>query len=173
MTQAIEHSAHLTAFVAKGFNLDGRGLEAKTKFARLLSKCASQNSVLDLGHSPAITAHQELPAVLIFGAVTSQERIQRIQAMYESGLLQELQGAVNGGRGGFLTVFSQLRENLIGADRLVLPPHDLKDTPSQRGQVDLLRCTYLFGRRDRPLNTARVVMWRTLSIRCFRHWVIL
>jgi hypothetical protein len=164
MTQAIEHSAHLTALIADGFDLDGGCLEAKAECTRLFTQGAIQNRIVDLGHSPANAAHQELAAVLIFGAITSQERIERIQTMHEPGFLEEFQGAVNGGWGGFFAILGQFRQDFVGADRLMLAPHDLKDTPSQRSQVDLLRRAYLFGRRDRALNASCVVVRRSLSV---------
>jgi hypothetical protein len=164
MTQAIEHSAHPTALIANSFDLDSRGFETKTKYARLFPQRAIQNGIVDLGHPPANTTDQELAAVLIFGAITSQERIQCIETMYETGFLQELQGSVDRGWSGFLAILGQFRQDLVGADRLVLAPHNLKDAPSQRSQVDPLRCAYLFGRRDRALNASRMVMRRSLSV---------
>src|SRR6202034_537436 len=94
---------------------------------------------------------------------------QGIEAMDESGVLEEFQGAVNGRGGGFFAIFRELGQDFIGADGLVLTPDDLKDAPSQRGQVYLPRCAHLFRRRDRALNTARVVMRRSLSIYDSRH----
>jgi hypothetical protein len=169
MTQAIEHSAHLTALIADGFDLDGGCLEAKAECPRLFTQGAIQNRIVDLGHSPAHVAHQELTAVIIFGAIATQERIQRVETMHESGFLKELQGSVNSGRGGLFAILGQFRQDLIGADRLVLAPDDLENAPSQRGQVYLLRCAHLFGRRDRALNASRVVMRRSLSVYHSRH----
>jgi hypothetical protein len=169
MTELVEHSAHLTALIADGFDLDGRVFEAKPEGTRLIAKCAIQNRIVDLGRSPANTAHQELTAVIIFGAIATQERIQRVETMHESGFLKELQGSVNRGRGGLFAILRQFRQDLIGADRLVLAPDDLENAPSQRGQVYLPRCAYPFGRRDRALNASRVVMRRSLSVNHSRH----
>jgi len=107
--------------------------------------------------------------MLRFRAITTQERIQGIQSMDESGVLEEFQGAVNGGWSGFFAVFGELGQDFVGSDGLVLTPDDLKDTPSQRGQVYLPRCAHFLGRRDRALNTARVVMRRSLSVYDSRH----
>ena len=172
MTQAVEHSAHLTALVADGFYLDCRSFQAEAQGTRLFPKCAIQNRIVDLGHSPAHTAYQELTAVLIFGAIATQEGVQRIETMYEPSFLKELQGAVNSGWGGLLAILGQFRQDLIGADRLVLAPDDLENAPSQRGQVYLPRCAHLFGRRDRALNASRVVMRRSLSVDHSRHTVL-
>jgi hypothetical protein len=169
LTQAIEHSAHLTALIADGFDLDGGVFKAKTEGTRLFPKCAIQNRIVDLGHSPAHVAHQELTAVIIFGAITTQERIQRVETMHESGFLEELQGSVNSGRGGLFPILGQFCQDLIGPDRLMLAPHDLENAPTQRGQVHLPRRAHFLGRRDRPLNAARVVMRRSLSVCCSRH----
>jgi hypothetical protein len=169
LTQAVEHSAHLTALIADGFDLDCRVLQAKAECARLFPKRAIQNRIVDLGHSPTLATDEELAAVLIFGAIATQEGIQRVETMHESGFLEELQGAVNSGRGGLFAILRQFRQDLIGADRLVLAPDDLKNAPSQRGQVYLPRCTHLFGRRDRALNASRVVMRRSLSVNHSRH----
>jgi hypothetical protein len=170
MTQLVEHSAHLTALSAEGFDLDGGVFKAKPEGTRLIPKCAIQNRIVDLGRSPAHTAHQELTAVIIFGAIATQERIQRVQTMDESGFLKELQGSVNRGRGGLFAILRQFRQDLIGADRLVLTPDNLENAPSQWGQVYLPRCAYLFGRSDRALNASRVVMRRrSLSVNQSRH----
>jgi hypothetical protein len=169
MTELVEHSAHLTALSADGFDLDGGVLEAKPEGTRLIPKCAIQNRIVDLGRSAAHTAHQELTAVIIFGAIATQERIQRVETMDEAGFLKELQGSVNSGRGGFFAILRQFRQDLIGADRLVLAPDDLENAPSQRSQVYLPRCAYPFGRRDRALNASRVVMRRSLSVNQSRH----
>jgi hypothetical protein len=169
VTQAVEHSAHLTALVADGFYLDCRSFQAEAQSTRLFPKRAIQNGIVDFGDSATLTADQELAAMLSFRAITTQERVQGIEAMDESGVLEEFQGAVNGGWGGFFAVFRELGQDFIGTDRLVLAPDDLKDAPSQRGQVDLPRCAHLLGRHDRALNTLRVVMRRSLSINHSRH----
>jgi hypothetical protein len=169
MTELVEHSAHLTALIADGFDLDGGVFEAKPEGTRLIPKCAIQNRIVDLGCSPTHTAHQELAAVIIFRAIATQERIQRVETMHESGFLKELQGSVNGRRGGLFAILGQFRQDLIGADRLVLAPDNLENAPSQRGQVYLPRCAYLFRRRDRALNASRVVMRRSLSVNHSRH----
>lgn len=164
MTQAIEHSAHLTALVADGLDLDRRCLDAKAEGACLFAQGAIENRIVDLGHAPADAAHQELAGMLILGAVTAQEGIQCIETMHESGFLEELQCPVNSGRSGLFTILGQLGQDLVGPDRLVLAPDDLEDAPSQWSQVHLLRCTDPFGRRDRALDAARVVMRRSLSV---------
>lgn len=169
MTQSVEHSAHLTALIADGFYLDRRGFQAEAQHARLFPKRAIQNGIVDLGDPATLAADQELAAVLGFRAITTQERVQGIEAMDEACVLEEFQGAVNSGRGGFFAVFRQLRQDFIGADRLMLAPDDFKDAPSQRGQVYLPRCAHFFRRRDRALNAARVVMWRSLSVYESRH----
>jgi hypothetical protein len=169
VTQAVEHSAHLTALVADGLYLDCRGFQAEAQGTRLFPKRAIQNGIVDLGDSSTLAADQELAAMLRFRAITTQERVQGIEAMDESGVLEEFQGAVNGGRGGFFAVFRELGQDFVGPDGLVLTPDDLKDTPSQRGQVYLPRCAHLFRRRDRALNAARVVMRRSLSVYDSRH----
>ena len=169
LTERVEHSARLTALIADGFDLDGGVFEAKPEGTRLFPKCAIQNRIVDLGHSPARAAHQELTAVLIFGSITTQERIQGVETMYESGFLKEFESSVNSGRGGLFAILGQFRQDLIGADGLVLAPDDLENAPSQRGQVYLPRCTHLFGRRNRALNASRVVMRRSLSVNHSRH----
>jgi len=169
LTELVEHSARLTALIADGFDLDGGVFEAKPEGTRLFPKCAIQNRIVDLGHSPARAAHQELTAVLIFGSITTQERIQGVETMYESGFLKEFESSVNSGWGGLFAILGQLRQNLIGADRLMLAPDDFENAPSQRGQVHLPRCAHLFGRRDRALNASRVVMRRSLSVNQSRH----
>jgi hypothetical protein len=45
----------------------------------------------------------------------------------------------------------------------------LENAPTQRGQVHLPRRAHFFGRRDRALIAARVVMRRSLSVCCYRH----
>ena len=107
--------------------------------------------------------------MIVFGAIATQERIQRVQTMHESGFLEKFQGAVNSGRGGFFAILRQFRQDLIGTDRLVLAPDDLENAPSQRGQVYLPRCAHPFGRRDCALNASRVVMRRSLSVHHSRH----
>ena len=169
LTQAVEHSAHLTALIADGFDLDCRGLQAKAECARLFPQRAIQNRIVDLGHSPTLGTDEELAAVLIFGAIATQEGIQRIETMYEPGFLKEFQGAVNSGWGGLFAILRQLGQDLIGPDRLMLAPHDLENAPTQRGQVHLPRRAHFLGRRDRALNAARVVMRRSLSVCCSRH----
>jgi hypothetical protein len=169
LTELVEHSAHLTALIADGFDLDGGVFEAEPERTRLFPKGAIQNRIVDLGHSPALAAHQELTAVLIFGAIATEERIQRVQTMHKPGFLEEFQGSVNSGWGGLLAILGQFRQDLIGADRLVLAPDDLENAPSQRGQIHLPRCAHLFGRRDRALNASRVVMRRSLSVDHSRH----
>jgi hypothetical protein len=111
LTELVEHSARLTALIADGFDLDGGVFEAKPEGTRLFPKCAIQNRIVDLGHSPAHVAHQELTAVLIFGTVATQERVQRVETMHESGFLKKFQGSVNGGRGGFFAILRQFRRS--------------------------------------------------------------
>lgn len=77
LTERVEHSAHLTALIADGFDLDGAVFEAKPKGARLFPKCAIQNRIVDLGHSPTHVAHQELTAVILFSAITMGFPLQR------------------------------------------------------------------------------------------------
>lgn len=172
MTQAVEHSAHLTALIANRFDLDSRGLEAKAECARLFPKRPIQNGIFDLGHPPAHPAYQELAAVLVFGTIATEERIQRVEAMHEPGFPQEVERAVDGGRSCFVAILRQLRQDLVSADGFVLPPHDFEHAPSQRGQVDLPRGANPFGRRDRALNASRVVMRRSLPVYCSRHTAI-
>jgi hypothetical protein len=169
LTELVQHSARLTTLIADGFDLDGGIFQAKPEGTRLFPQCTIQNRIVDLGHTPAHTAHQELTAVIIFGAIATQERIQRIETMYESGFLKKFQGSVNSGRGGLFAVLRQFRQDLIGTDGLVLAPDDLENAPSQRGQVYLPRCAHPFGRRNRPLNASRVVMRRSLSVYQSRH----
>ena len=169
MTELLEHSAHLTALVADGFDLDGRAFKAKSKRTRLFPKCAIQNRIVDFGDSPALAAHQELTAVLVFGAIATQERIQCVETMHEPCFPQEFQGAVNSGRGGLFAILGQFGQDLIGTDRLVLAPDDLENAPSQRGQVYLPRCAHSLGRRNRALNASCVVMRRSLSVDHSRH----
>jgi hypothetical protein len=169
LTELVEHSAHLTALIADGFDLDGGVFEAKPEGTRLFPKGAIQNRIVDFGNSPALAAHQELTAVLILGAIATEERIQCVETMHEPGFLKEFQGSINRGRGGLLAILGQFRQDLIGADRLVLAPDDLENAPPQRGQVYLPRCAHLFGRRDRALNASRVVMRRSLSVDHSRH----
>jgi hypothetical protein len=169
MTQTIEHSAHLITLIADGFDLDRRGFQTKAEDTPLFAERAIQNRILDLGHPPARAADEELPGVLILGPIAPQERVQRVEPMHEPGFLKEFQGSVNGRRGGLIAILGQLRQNLIGADRLVLAPHDLENASSQRGQVDPPRCAHLFSRRDRALNASRVVVRRSLSVYDSRH----
>jgi hypothetical protein len=157
---------------ANGFDLDSRSFQAKAEDTRLFPERAIQDRVLDLGDPPAHTAHEELSGVLIFGAIAPQERIQRVEAMHESGFLQELESPVNRGWSGLFAILRQFREDLIGADRLVLAPDNLENAPSQRGQVHLPRCAHLLGRRDRALNASRVVVRRSLSVYYSRHAVL-
>lgn len=56
---------------------------------------------------------------------------------------------------------------------VVLAPDDLENALSQRSQVYLPRCAYLFGRRDRALNASRVVVRRSLSVNHSRHTALL
>ena len=58
-------------------------------------------------------------------------------------------------------------------DRFVSAPDDLENAPSQRGQVYLPRCAYLFGRRDCALDASRVVVRRSLSVNHSRHTALL
>jgi hypothetical protein len=169
VTQAVEHSAHLTALVADGLYLDCRGFQAEAQGTRLFPKRTIEHGIVDLGDSATLAADQELAAVRGFRAITTQERVQRVEAMDESGVLEKFQGAVNSGWGGFFAVFRELGQDFIGTDGLVLTPDDLKDAPSQRGQVYLPRCAHFLSRRDRALNAARVVMRCSLSVYDSRH----
>jgi hypothetical protein len=130
MTEPVEHSAYLTALIADGFDLDGGVFEAKPESPRLFPKRAIQNRIVDLGHSSAHAADQELTAMLFFGAITTQERIQRIETMHQPGVSQEFQGPVYSGWRGLFAILGQFRQDLIGADRLVLAPDDLENAPS-------------------------------------------
>jgi Fe2+ or Zn2+ uptake regulation protein len=52
--------------------------------------------VLDLSDATALATDQELSGVSVFRSIASQERIERVQAMHEPGLLRKLQCSIHG-----------------------------------------------------------------------------
>ena len=99
----------------------------------------------------------------IFGPVATQEGVERIQPMHEAGFLQELKRSVHRLRGPSAAVLRKLGENLVGADRLVLPPYNLENSLADLGEIELPDRADSLGRCDRLRDAARVVVGRPLS----------
>jgi hypothetical protein len=163
-THAVECSGCFSAPRADRLDFDRGCFQPKAKRTRAFVQGPIEHRVLDLGDPAAPAAHQELSRVRIFGSIASHKCIERVQAMDETGFLQELQCPVDRGRGGFLPILAQFRENFVGANRLVLAPHDLENAPAQRSEVDRLRCAHPFSSRDRTLDASRMIMRRSLPL---------
>ena len=88
----------------------------------------------------------------VLGPVAAEERVERVQPMHEARFLKELESPIHRLRSRIAAVFGELGENLVGADRLVLPPDDLEDSLADRREFEPPGCTDSLGRGDGPLR---------------------
>ena len=102
--------------------------------------------------------------MLILGPIAAEEGVQSVEPVYEAGLLQKFERAVDRRWGGFFPVAGQFRKNFVSPDGLVLPPDDLENPLPQRREVYTSRRANFFGRRDRALNAACVIVGGFMSL---------
>jgi hypothetical protein len=100
----------------------------------------------------------------IFGSVASQEGIERVESMHEAGLLKKLERPVDCLRCRIATILRELGENIVGADRFVLPPYNLEDSPANWREIDSPSGTDPLSRRDGALDAPSVIVGRPLSL---------
>ena len=112
---------------ADGLDLYRGCLEPKAQGTGAILEASIQDGVLDLGDSPAEAAHQKLSGVLILGPIAAEKSVQRVQPVYQAGLLQKFERPVNRRWSGLFAVAGQFRKNLVSADGLVLSPDDLEN----------------------------------------------
>ena len=94
------------------------------------------------------------------GFATTDEGVELIDAMYETGIDQEVERTVNGRWRCFVALFSQLRQDLVGTNRFVRSPHDLQHPSADRSQVQSALLTKVGGRIESVRDAALVVMGR-------------
>jgi hypothetical protein len=161
---AAGRSVGFSALSTERFDLDRGRFQTKAERPCTFEQPLIEHGVLDLSDPPALPTDQELTCVLVFRSITPQERIERVEAMHEPGLLQELECSIDGGRRSLFPTPGKLGKNLVGADWLVLSPYDLKNMPAQGGEVDLLRCTDPLGGCDRAPHASRVIVRHSLPL---------
>ena len=149
---------------ADGLDLYRRCLEPKAQGTGAILERPIQDGVLNFGDSPADAAHEKLSGVLIFGPIAAEKGVQRIQPMYQSGVLQKFERPVNRRWSGLFAVAGQFGQDFVSADGLVLPPDDLENPFPQRCEVHPSRRADFLGRRDRTLYATRVIVCRFRSL---------
>ena len=108
----------------------------------------------------AAATYDELGDMRLGGFATADERIERIDAMHETGIDQEVERTVDGRRSRFVSLFGEFRQDLVGAYRFVRSPHDLKHPSANRRQIESASLTKIRSGVESLLDAALVVMVR-------------
>lgn len=104
--------------------------------ARALIEDAPDCRIIDFLHGLASAAHEQLSRVLASGERAADERVERIDAVNQAGVHQEVQGPVNRRRRGSTTGPIQLVEDIVGLDRFMTTPHDFQYASPGRRQAE-------------------------------------
>jgi len=155
-------SVALSALSTGRFDLDRGRFQAKPKRPPPFLQGPSEQRVLDLSDATALATNKELSRVIVLWSIAAEERIERVQAVHEPRLLQELKCSIDSRRRGLLPIPTKFGKNLVRANRFVLAPYNLQNMPPQGGEIDLLRRTHPLGGRDCAAHAARVIV---------RHWL--
>ena len=108
----------------------------------------------------AAATDDELRDMRLAGFAAADEGIERIDAMHETGIDQEVERTVDRWRSRLVSLFGEFRQDLVGAYRLVRAPHDLKHPSADRRQVESALLTKVGGRVESVLDAALVVVRR-------------
>jgi hypothetical protein len=119
-------------------------------------------AVIQFRNRAALSTDEELsgvPAVRICAAYVC---IQRIEAMHQPGVDQEIESPVHSWRGGLFAVAIKAVEKLVSTDRLVTVPDQFEDSAPQVGEAQTVFAAQPVRRVDRLRNAVLVVMlgWR-------------
>ena len=85
--------------------------------------------------------------------------------MDDSGIDKEFEGAIDGGWRGLVAFLGELREDIVGADRLVGPPDDLQHPSPHWRQVESAPRTDLGCRADRLVYACGMIMGAGVGVR--------
>ena len=108
----------------------------------------------------AAATHDELSDMRLGGFATADEGVERIDAMHETGIDQEVERTVDGRRSRLVSLFGEFRQDLVGAYRFVRSPHDLEHPSAYRSQVESALLAKVGGRVESVLYAALVVVRR-------------
>jgi len=126
---AARRSAALSALSAGRFDLDCGRFQPKPKRPPALLQGPIEQRVLDLSDATTLATNKELSRVIVLRSIAAQERIERVQAVHEARLLQELKCSIDSRRRGLLPIPTKFGKNLVRANRFVLAPHNLQNVP--------------------------------------------
>ena len=83
--------------------------------------------------------------MILSGLGAADIGVQRLEPVDQPGGQQERERAIDRRRRGGTAFVAQLVEQLIGADRAVVLPHELEDPPAQGGQPQPPARAHRFG----------------------------
>ena len=124
---------------AKSPDLQGLRFYIEPVAFATLNEHGSDQWIVDLGDGPALAADQQLGTVIALPVRTTDKGIEGLDAVYESGLNEKIQRPVDCRRRRLLTIATQFIEYVVGLDRLVPTPDDLKYPVSDAGQTQTSR----------------------------------
>ena len=131
--------------------------------------------VVEFRHRATTSADQELRTVRIIRIGTTDESIQRIQAMYQVGLYKKFQCAVDGWRSRTLPALVQAFEHVIRADRLVTVPDQFEYFAPLRRKSQASLAAYSFRILQRTRHAVVMVVFCARQLpdwNCFVHLCI-
>jgi len=120
------------AVAASAFDFHGFTRYAETQSLGAVGNPARERRVREFGNRAAGGANQELADVPFARFAAAHKGIERGDAMNEARVLQEVEGAVDGGRRGLFALLPQQGQQLVGLDRFMAAPYELQHPAAER-----------------------------------------
>jgi len=140
-------------FSARTISADAFNFERLAQGCEAESGCSLPNHFVDVAiiefrDRPAFPANQKLTRMWIARIGTTDKRIERIQAVDEVCLDQEIQRPVDCRRRDLPTSAIEAVQDIVGTDRLVAGPDQLQYPPALLCEAKSSLAADLYGRRN-------------------------
>ena len=160
------------AGLTQSLNLEHLMLCRKTEIGRgFLNQCIDLR-IVQFGDRAATATNQELAAVRAARIGATDECVQRIQAMHQIGLDQEIERSIDCGRCCFFPHLFQAVENVIGTDRFMAIPDQPQNLLTQCGESQAALAAQFFRCFQRLRYTNAVIVpggWNGVRRGCLVH----
>ena len=142
---------------------DDLAADQEAQPGRLLRQQGRHFTVVHFRDCAAVLADQELTDMPPVWFSATDKGIQRFDAMHQALVLKEFQGAVYGRRRRPPPLTAQSVEEVVGLDRFVTVPDQLKHPPAQIRQPVATPLTFRFGGRNSVGDALFVAVRRRLE----------
>ena len=139
-------------------DLDGLPRDLEPGDARFVRDGLGNLGRIQFGDGAAFAANQELTGVLKTRVAAAHISVERLDAVNETALAQEIQRAIDRRRRRGAALLTQLIEKLVGPDRLVATPDHFENPAPQRGEAKPALPANLLGRLERIRDASPVVV---------------